>query len=418
MFGFGKTKETDATETTTEKSLDINEESINKIILQSIEDGVFLVDANGTIVSFNQGAQKITGWQVKDAIGLNYASILKFIDSKGQEYAEEDHPINRTILTKQTIRDNSVEIVTHSKKSLPVFISVSPIIAESGETNGVVGVFRDVSKERSEESQRAEFISTASHEMRTPVAAIEGYLALAMNENVAKIDTKAREYLAKAHTSTQHLGKLFQDLLTAAKSEDGRLTNNPRVVEMSAFIQEVADANKFVAEKKGLVVELLLGSQQAQLGAPGAQQPLTPLYYTHIDPDRMREVVTNLFDNAVKYTESGKVTFALTGDEKIVQIRVSDTGPGIPAEDIPHLFQKFYRVDNSATRSVGGTGLGLFISKKIVELYQGRIWAESELDKGSTFYINLPRISTSRAQQLLAQEAAKPNAVQSTQTGF
>ena len=119
----------------------------------------------------------------------------------------------------------------------------------------------------------------------------------------------------------------------------------------------------------------------------------------------MREVITNLFDNAVKYTDSGKITIGLTGDDKISQIYISDTGAGIPAEDIPHLFQKFYRVDNS--RTVGGTGLGLFICRKIVELYNGRIWVESEFGKGSTFYINLPRVSSQKANELKAAAEAK-----------
>jgi signal transduction histidine kinase len=140
------------------------------------------------------------------------------------------------------------------------------------------------------------------------------------------------------------------------------------------------------------------------------QHLVKPLYYVHIDPDRMREVITNLFDNACKYTDAGKVSIGLTGDSEIVQLYIRDTGAGIPADDIPHLFQKFYRVDNSATRTIGGTGLGLFISRKIVELYQGRIWVESEVGNGSTFFINLPRISSQHAIELQASETAQAGA--------
>ncbi len=113
---------------------------------------------------------------------------------------------------------------------------------------------------RGEEQQRADFVSTASHEMRTPVAAIEGYLALAMNDKVAQIDSKAREYLEKAHSSTQHLGKLFQDLLTSAKAEDGRLTSHPVVTEMGSYIEQLAGDLRFGAEKKGLKMELVTNS--------------------------------------------------------------------------------------------------------------------------------------------------------------
>src|SRR3546814_143013 len=136
---------------------------------------------------------------------------------------------------------------------------------------------------------------------------------------------------------------------------------------------------------------------------------IRPLYYVFVDADRMREVVTNLFDNAVKYTAEGKISIGLTGNDSVVQLYIKDTGPGIPREDVGHLFQKFYRVDNSATRTIGGTGLGLFISRKIVELYNGKVWVESEVGQGSTFYINIPRLSTQKAaemQKAVAQGAA------------
>src|SRR6185295_8204926 len=150
-------------------------------------------------------------------------------------------------------------------------------------------VFRDVSQERQAEHQRAEFISTASHEMRTPVAAIEGYLALALNPKVANIDTKARSYLDKAHSSTQHLGKLFQDLLTSAKAEDGRLANHPGVVDLGSLLEQVTDSLKFAADKKGLQTEFILGASDAGLPAVAGGKTIQPLYYSFADGDRLRE---------------------------------------------------------------------------------------------------------------------------------
>ncbi len=167
-------------------------------------------------------------------------------------------------------------------------------------------------------------------------------------------------------------------------------------------MEQLTSDLKFVAEKKGLAVEFSIGSGNA-IDAT-AHNVLKPLYYATADPDRMREVVTNLFDNAVKYTDSGKISLGVTGDTSVVQLYVRDTGPGIPAEDIPHLFQKFYRVDNSATRTIGGTGLGLYICRKIVELYQGRIWVESTPGKGSSFFINLPRLTTEAATSAQAKQ--------------
>ncbi len=384
-----------------------SEKTKSDILLNAIEDGVVVIDDKKTIQLFNPAATSITGWPLDEAMGIDYHSVLKFVDDKNVEYTDEQHPITKVFKEPTSHRDSHAFLVSREGKRIAVSISVSPLMDDQV-LNGIVAIFRDVSQERTEEAQRAEFISTASHEMRTPVAAIEGYLALALNDKVSTIDTKARAYLEKAHLSTQHLGKLFQDLLTSAKAEDGRLTNHPYVVEMGEFIEKLTEDLRFTAEKKGLTMEFVMGSTADVIDARETfGKVVRPLYYAQVDPDRMREVITNIFDNAVKYTETGKVSLGITGDDTVVQIRVMDTGSGIPREDIPHLFQKFYRVDNSITRTIGGTGLGLFISKKIVELYNGRIWVTSEVGKGSTFYINLPRLSTQQAAQLQSQEAAR-----------
>ena len=385
-----------------------DEKAKSDIILNSIEDGVVLIDEQQTIRLFNPGATTITGWKREEAEGLDWRSVFKFIDSKGQEVPGDKTPLSKAVSTGQSVRDNNANLTSKSANPIAVTFSVSPLI-DSGKVTGLVAIFRDVSQERQEESQRAEFISTASHEMRTPVAAIEGYLSLALNDKVATIDSRAHDYLEKAHASTQHLGNLFQDLLTSAKAEDGRLTNHPQVVEMGTYLEQLTGDLRFAAQKKNLFVDFLIGNN----GIIDASTPVTlgsdkvvrPLYYAVVDPDRLREVITNLFDNACKYTDAGKISLGLTGNDSVVQLYVRDTGAGIPAEDIAHLFQKFYRVDNSATRTIGGTGLGLFISRKIVELYQGRIWVESTVGKGSTFYINLPRLSTQKAEQMMATEA-------------
>lgn len=384
------------------------------IILSAIDDAVILIDSTGVIQLFNPAAAKITGWLAGEAVGIDYRSVVVIVDDKGTPYPEGIHPFKQVLATAQTYRDSTAMLKNRDNTSLAVDINASPLVSPSGALQGVVAVMRDVTEQRREEKQRADFISTASHEMRTPVAAIEGYLALALNEKVSKIDPKARSFLEKAHESTQHLGKLFQDLLTSAKAEDGRLTSHPVPVEMGEFLEQLTNDLKFVAEKKGLAMEFIIGSA-AGSGYSDASRVVKPLYYVVADPDRLREVITNVFDNAVKYTETGKITIGLTGDDKLVQFRINDTGPGIPAEDQKHLFQKFYRVDSSATRTIGGTGLGLFICKKIIELYNGRIWVESTVGAGSTFLINLPRITSQRASQLQSQEAAKlPGAPQST----
>jgi signal transduction histidine kinase len=191
--------------------------------------------------------------------------------------------------------------------------------------------------------------------------------------------------------------------LTSSKAEDGRLANYPVVVEVGEIVEQVAEAARFNAKSKGLALRYIVsGDQQRSAG-----QVMRPLYYTYVDPNRLREVLQNIIDNAIKYTSEGSVTIRLTGDPSVIQIQVADSGPGIPAEDVPHLFQKFYRVDNSMTRTTSGTGLGLFISRRIIEMNNGRIWAESVVGKGSTFFINLPRLTTEKALDIQKNQAAQ-----------
>lgn len=382
-----------------------------EVIINNIEDGVVLISSDGVVQSFNPGAAAISGWPADEATNINVDNVIQLCDDKGALVVPALSPFSLVFTTGQTMHDNKALLLNRDKKQVPISLSVTPLVNEAQQVTAAVAVFRNVSEQRAEERQRADFISTASHEMRTPVAAIEGYLALALNDKVATIDNRARDYLEKAHSSTQHLGQLFQDLLTSAKAEDGRLTSHPGVVELGAFLEQLTNDLRFVAEKKGLFVDFAVGSNGTINASKevGGERVVRPLYYVYADADRLREVITNLFDNAVKYTPEGKVTIGLTGDGQVVQCAVKDTGPGIPAEDLPHLFQKFYRVDNSATRTIGGTGLGLFICRKIVELYSGRIWVESEVGKGSSFYINLPRLTTAKATELQASANASPD---------
>jgi PAS domain S-box-containing protein len=392
-------------EQSTQLPANLRDETLKfKVIIDNIEDGVILIDDQQVIQLINPGAATICGWNPDEATGINVHAVIQLVNDKGEPYADADNPFRQIFAAGQNLRVNNAFIVTRDKQQVPISLNLSPLTDESKQVTAAVAVLSNVSKERAQERQSADFISTASHEMRTPVAAIEGYLALALNDKVATIDSRARNYLEKAHSSTQNLGKLFQDLLTSAKAEDGRLTSHPSAVELGEFLEQLTNDLRLVAEKKGLFMDFVTGANSTinATGGQAGERTLRPLYYVRVDPDRLREVITNLFDNAVKYTSEGKVSIGLTGNDQVAQCYIRDTGPGIPAGDLPHLFQKFYRVDNSATRTVGGTGLGLFICRKIIELYNGRIWVESKLGEGSSFYINLPRLSSEKASQLQA----------------
>ncbi len=369
-----------------------------KAILDAVDDGVLAVNSKGNILAINPAAEQITGWNGSDAAGLVFNSVLKITNNEGGEMIEISNPVNRVLRTGENFTTRDLFIKTQSGKIVPIFLAVNSIDSQN---SGVVVVFRDISKELKENREQAEFISTASHEMRTPVASIEGYIGLALNPATATIDARAKSYLQKAHENTKHLGQLFQDLLDITKAEDGRLKNEPVVLDAIEFSRNIWEGLKPKAEAKGL--NYIFEPDNHKTG----EKTLTPVFFIHADRDHLHEILNNLFENAIKYTPNGMVSVNVTGDDNNVQISVKDSGIGIPAEDIPHLFQKFYRVDNSETREINGTGLGLFLSRKLTESIGGFLDVESEYKKGSTFTVKLPRITRENAEKLKAIEDTK-----------
>lgn len=382
--------------------------SKSEVVINAIADGVIAIDSQGVIQLINPAAQRILGWDKQDAITLSYKSVLSLSDKAGAELAEATDPIQHVLADNKPQRTNDLTLTTKSGKKLSISLVASPI-GQIG--SGAIIVFRDITKEKAEEREQAEFISTASHEMRTPVASIEGYLGLTLNPATAQIDDKARDFITKAHESAQHLGRLFQDLLDVSKAEDGRLSNNPRVIDVVSYVHDVVEGLRPKADEKGLrmLYKPLPDGEADQSG-----RRLTPVFYVNLDNDHLREVVSNLVENAIKYTPQGDVVIDVGGDTEHVVVSVSDSGIGIPAEDIPHLFQKFYRVDNSDTREIGGTGLGLYLCRRLAETMGGRIWVDSEYKKGSTFYLEVPRISHEEATNLIEKASEQAPTIKPT----
>lgn len=382
------------------------------LLTDSISDGVIIIDQKGIVRSVNPAILKLLGQKADDILELDYKSILKLKNSSGGSIDPAQEPVAVALQSKTGVSKEYV--LATGESEVYVDITVSAIAdPATKDMYGAVIIVRDVSKKKQEENARSEFISTASHEMRTPVAAIEGFIELALSEKVSTVDDRARKYLEKARASAQHLGRLFQDLLVSAKAEDGRLSNHPVVIELSELLEQQAEVSKISAQQKGLELDFVVSSGDQPIGHEGSKV-IKPLYYVLADPDRIREIATNLIDNAIKYTPAGKVTLGVTANQEVVQFFIRDTGVGIAAEDVPHLFQKFYRVDSSDTRTTGGTGLGLYICREIVDLYHGRVWAESEKGKGTTFYVNLPRMTTAQAEATLAKQQVQTGANKSS----
>ncbi len=370
-------------------------EGKSDVVINTIDDGVMAINREGVIDLINPSAQTLVGWNKGDALGLDWRSVLKLIAPDGREVSGVENPIAKALATNKPTHSDKLSLMTGSDRKRLVSVTSSPV--GQGE-NGIIVIFRDITKEKAEEREQAEFISTASHEMRTPVASIEGYLGLALNPVTAQIDDKARDFITKAHQSAQHLGQLFQNLLDISQSEDGRLKNEPKIIDVTAMVRDIFESLATLAQQKQL---RYFFKPNPSLDDDNTRRKLEPVFYAHVDPSHLREIVSNYIENAIKYTPQGEVIVDITGDEDMVTISVQDTGLGIPSEDIPHLFQKFYRVDNSDSREIGGTGLGLYLCRRLAETMGGHVRVESEYKKGSTFFLDVPRISHEEAIQKL-----------------
>lgn len=343
-----------------------------------------IVGKDGNVQLVNPAAVIMLGRRKDDMLGISYLSIIKLVDQEGQAVGEGLNPIAMAFKTRKAAESKDLELVSAaSGRRLPVKITVIPI-----ENGGIVITLRNIEQELKEENERSDFISTASHEMRTPVASIEGYLGLALNPQTATIDERAQGYLTKAHEASQHLGHLFADLLDVTKLDDGKMRPHTQPVEMTELVKRIADGQAPNIIAKGLRYVFNSSARSS-----GAARIVSQLIYADVDPDFVREALDNMIENAIKYTPQGSISVNVRGGEDSVIVSVADTGIGIAPEDLVHIFQKFYRVDNSDTRTIGGTGLGLYLVKQRVEAIGGKVWAESQVGRGTTFFISLPRIS-------------------------
>jgi len=354
-------------------------------LVDAMTEGVVVVDGLGRITLMNSSAAFMTGWSTASALGLDYRSPISLGLKAHDGTVQASDPLEQAMTTGKAVASNDIMLTSKDGKSIMLAITATSIPGDNGKPAGGILVMRDITKQKELERQKDEFISTASHEMRTPVAAIEGYLSLAMNPKVATIDERARGILQKAHDSTGHLGMLFRDLLSITKMEDGTKKLPREAVNISDMIKSVVSDMQFVAASKKLSLSIA-GAVIA--GTTSLEQPL----HVMANPERLREVIMNLIENAIKYTPSGSITVDIKGDGKQVSFSVTDTGPGIAPEDQPHLFEKFYRVAKTA-QTVSGTGLGLYLCRTVVESFGGHVTLSSTPGQGSTFGFVLPQLS-------------------------
>lgn len=352
-----------------------------EVVLNSIADGVYSTDLNRVVETWSKGAEEITGWKAEEVIGHPCSDFLKHADDEGRVLCDVDCPIVQTLRTgRDTIKEASV--LTKSGRRIPVSITVGPIFDEDGSVIGAVEVFRDISKEKEllESIKRAnalkdQFLANMSHELRTPLNSIIGFAELLKEQFVGPLNEKQLQYVRNILQSGEHLLSIINDILDLSKVEAGMMEIKPEEVHIRDLLESSLAMVKERAAKHRISLSLEVDEGIGTV---------------RTDPTRLKQILFNLLSNAVKFTpDGGSVSVKAKRLNGEIQISVTDTGIGIPKERMEEIFKPFVQLDSSISRQYEGTGLGLALTRRLVELLGGRIWVESEVGKGSTFHFTI-----------------------------
>ena len=334
-------------------------------VLEHVDDGVFLVDEDGLVQHWNPAAEAITGLEAESVLGRPAADAIPGWDTMG--------PIV-PIATAPGPGSTDAKTLPLEIDGRELWLSISGVAF----TDGVVYAFRNLTEERALDELKGEFVATVSHELRTPLAAIYGSAQTLLRRDV-DLDPVSKERLLEVIASeSERLTRIASDILLANNIDSGRLLLDRHQVDVVRLATEVVDEMRHVFSDRDNVVIALESCGEAAFVA--------------CDKDRLRQVLINLVDNAVKYSpDGGRVEVSIQPNDHRLKLLVQDEGLGIPHGEQQRIFGKFYRVDPQLRRGVGGTGLGLYISRELVRLMGGQLSVSSKESEGSTFVVELPR---------------------------
>ena len=349
-------------------------------IIESLSEAVIVVDAKQTIVIFNKAAEKMTGVDTQKAIGQKIDTVLQvYSDLTLTPFTTYSHAA-----TDPNAAPHGFRLKKADGNEIGIILMINTHIIGANH-KGYLITLRDTSKEQQLEEMKVDFVSMAAHELRTPLTAIRGYASLLQMHYIHQLDESAKELLTRLIVSTTNLTNLIDNLLSVSRIERNNLTIEAKPIDITIILKDV-----FASFEQ----QALTKKQHFILQAPET------LPMVMVDPFRIGQVFINLISNALNYTpEGGNITVTVSDKNTYLEISVQDTGEGIPPDALPRLFTKFFRVSGSLEQGSKGTGLGLYITKSIVELHKGKIWAESTLGKGSTFTFTLPTATHEQVQQ-------------------
>ena len=356
----------------------VEKQSVLAAIVNSSDDAILSKTLDGNITSWNKAAEKMFGYTEEDAIGKHISLIIP------PERLDEEYYIIGEVKSGRKVNHFHTVRLAKDGRQIPISLSVSPIVNDKGEVIGASKIARDISEQLAAQEQNArlyeqvkvlsakkdEFIGLASHELKTPLTSILAYLQILMK---SVTDTQGQVFLLKANLQVKKVIALIDDLLNVSQIETGKLKLNPERFDIRQLITDNIEMVSHTNKKFTIVFE----------------SAIKELFITG-DPHRIEQVIINLLTNAIRYAPaSPKIVIHLIQQDQQIKVGVQDFGNGIAADKLVEIFSKFYRVDDQHS-NISGLGIGLFLSQDIINRHNGKIWAESVVGEGSTFWFEIP----------------------------
>lgn len=359
----------------------------DEALLESIGDGVVATDQDGKIILINRAAERMLGWKAPQVMGKLLTEVLLIVDKKGNQIPEAEQPTTSALRGITTTTDSSYYYTRKDGTRFPISITVTPVVVEN-KINGAIDVFRDITREKEIDRAKSEFVSLASHQLKTPPTAIKLLVERILSGKVGPLTEKQREYFNDIQSSNQRMIDIVNVLLSVSRIEMGTFVMEPSKKDMCALVQNVVTELEMVIHNKKIHLERAFPENSMMVS---------------LDESLFRMVMDNLIMNAVNYTQEGgkirisckQVNRGRTLGKKTLQensyvASVADNGYGIPKKQQSNLFTKFFRANNAREKHPDGTGLGLYIIKSILDNVGGLLWFTSEENKGTTFYVAIP----------------------------
>jgi len=347
---------------------------------ESIGEAAIIIGKRGRVLRANYIALKLLGYEEKELIGKKMLTKVTALNADHMPLSPINRPVVRAAITGKPHYDYLYHY-GKNKNLIPVFVSASPIIKD-GRPIGVMEIFRDISMEEAVDQMKSEFISLASHQLRTPLSAIKTYSHMLLDGYMGEIDDQQRPALEIIVAATNRMNELISTLLNITRLESGAIVVDKNLVDLSKLSQDVIEEMEILTKGRAIDLKLAIRGSSNRITSDG------PL---------IKEILSNLVSNAIKYSrDNGTVSVTVTGKEQDVVIVVKDNGVGIPNPAKAQIFSKFFRAHNVIQIETNGTGLGLYLVKGLVDELGGEISFTSKEGKGTSFKFKLPRKVTTK----------------------